>query len=101
MTLIYFAVIMYYKYYGVIATYHSLKQAKKVTHVGESALSLLTPYYLFLFVDIALFLVLIILPKYGSIWKDRASRMSHKVLTCTISASIVLCVFNIWRFMLV
>lgn len=96
MTLIYFAVIMYYKYYGVIATYHSLKQAKKVTHVGESALSLLTPYYLFLFVDIALFLVLIILPKYGSIWKDRASRMSHKVLTCTISASIVLCVFNIW-----
>ncbi|MCG7380035.1 LTA synthase family protein [Paenibacillus sp. ACRSA] len=96
MTLIYFAVIMYYKYYGVIATYHSLKQAKKVTHVGESTLSLLTPYYLFLFVDIALFLVLIILPKYVSIWKDRASRMSRKVLTCTISASFVLCVFNIW-----
>ncbi|WP_458124058.1 LTA synthase family protein [Paenibacillus sp. Z3-2] len=96
MTLIYFAVIMYYKYYGVIATYHSLKQAKKVTHVGESALSLLTPYYLFLFIDIVLFLVLIIQPKYGSIWKKPTLRMSHKVLTCTISASFALCLFNIW-----
>lgn len=69
-SVIYFAVLMYYKYYGVIATYHALEQADKVTKVGESTYSLLDPYYLFIFVDIVVFMFFMFRPKYIAIWKE-------------------------------
>src|SRR5690606_2662549 len=34
-TFLFFAIIMYFKYYGVIATYHSLKQVNQVTAVQK------------------------------------------------------------------
>ncbi len=46
MTLILFAVIMYYKYYGVIVTYLALEQVNQVTAVRNSVFSLMDPYYL-------------------------------------------------------
>lgn len=96
-TVIYFAVLMYYKYYGVIATYHALQQADKVTKVGESTYSLITPYYLFIFVDVVFFLFLMFRPKYISRWKERGTvRMSRPVLTVITAVSIGLCIFNIW-----
>jgi phosphoglycerol transferase MdoB-like AlkP superfamily enzyme len=88
---------MYYKYYGVIATYHALQQADKVTKVGESTYSLITPYYLFIFVDVVFFLFLMFRPKYISLWKERGSvRMSRPVLTVITAVSLGLCLFNIW-----
>ena len=51
-TFLYFAVLMYFKYYGVIVTYHALNQAGKVIQLGESTVSLLDPYYLLVFVDV-------------------------------------------------
>ena len=39
-TFLYFAVLMYFKYYGVIVTYHALNQAGKVIQLGESTVSL-------------------------------------------------------------
>ncbi|MDQ0195723.1 LTA synthase family protein [Paenibacillus wynnii] len=96
-SVIYFAVLMYYKYYGVIVTYHALEQADKVTKVGESTYSLLDPYYLFIFVDIIVFMFYMFRPKYITRWKDRGmKRMNRTVLFSIISVSIALCLFNIW-----
>ncbi|MNO22819.1 Lipoteichoic acid synthase [compost metagenome] len=96
-TLIYFSVLMYYKYYGVIATYHALQQVNKVTHVGESTYSLIAPYYLFIFVDIVFFLFLMFRPKYITGWMKSASiRMNRKVLITLTTVSLGLCTFNIW-----
>ncbi|MGO4376163.1 LTA synthase family protein, partial [Paenibacillus sp. MCAF20] len=44
MTLILFAVLMYYKYYGVIVTYFALAQVNQVTAVKNSVFSLMDPY---------------------------------------------------------
>lgn len=96
-SLIYFSVLMYYKYYGVIATYHALQQVDKVTKVGESTYSLITPYYLFIFVDIVFFLFFMFRSKYIAIWKQRGEiRMNKAVLLLLTCASIALCIFNIW-----
>lgn len=97
-SVIYFAVLMYYKYYGVIATYHALEQADKVTKVGESTYSLLDPYYLFIFVDIVVFMFFMFRPKYIALWKERGMnrRMNRTALFGIISVSLILCVYNIW-----
>lgn len=97
-SVIYFAVLMYYKYYGVIATYHALEQADKVTKVGESTYSLLDPYYLFIFVDIVVFMFFMFRPKYIAIWKERGMnrRMNRTALFGIISVSLAVCVFNVW-----
>ncbi|MRN52896.1 LTA synthase family protein [Paenibacillus monticola] len=97
-TLIYFAVLMYYKYYGVIVTYHALEQAGKVTQVGESTYSLLDPYYLFIFVDIVVFMCYMFRPKYIATWKERGinRHMNRPALFGIISISFALCMFNIW-----
>jgi Phosphoglycerol transferase and related proteins, alkaline phosphatase superfamily len=52
LTGIYFAVIMYYKYFGVIVTYHELRQVNQVSEVNSSVISLMDPYFLFIFTDI-------------------------------------------------
>ena len=41
LTAIFFAAIMYYKYYGVIVTYHALEQVNQVTAVSNSVFSLM------------------------------------------------------------
>ncbi|MEK3981826.1 LTA synthase family protein [Paenibacillus sp. FSL K6-3166] len=97
-SVIYFAVLMYYKYYGIIATYHALQQADKVTKVGESTYSLLDPYYLFIFVDIVVFMFFMFRPKYIAAWKERGMnrRMNRTALLGIISVSLAICVFNVW-----
>ncbi|MFB9274742.1 LTA synthase family protein [Cohnella cellulosilytica] len=96
-TLLYFTVLMYYKYYGVIVTYHALNQADKVAQVGDSTYSLMDPYYLLIFVDI---LVLVFIP----LWlKNRAKGIqlhlrpiSRTALSVLFAVSVVLCFFSIW-----
>ncbi|WP_338044370.1 LTA synthase family protein [Paenibacillus pinistramenti] len=96
-SLIYFAVLMYYKYYGVIPTYHTLQQADKITHVGESTYSLIAPYYLFIFVDLIFFILFMFRPKYIRQWKIKGmKRMSTTALMIITAVSVALCVFNIW-----
>lgn len=97
LTLIYFAVFMYYKYYGVIATYHTLNQAKKITNISESTYSLMTPYYLILFIDITFFVLCMFLPKFITKWKTQGmQRMKRGTLFIIISLSVGICVFNVW-----
>lgn len=96
-TLIYFAVLMYYKYYGVIATYHALQQVDKITKVGESTYSLIAPYYLFIFVDIVFFLFFMFRSKYIAGWKERGMiRVNRGALIAISAVSLGLCLFSIW-----
>lgn len=96
-TLLYFAVLMYYKYYGVIVTYHALEQADKVTKVGESTYSLLDPYYLLIFIDIIIFAFYMFRPKYIARFRSIGMRsVNRTALLATFIVSAALCIFNIW-----
>ncbi len=96
-TLLYFTVLMYYKYYGVIVTYHALNQANKVAQVGDSTYSLMDPYYLLVFVDI---LVLVAIP----LWLRSRTKgfqlqlrpISRKALSVLLVVSVMLCFISIW-----
>ncbi|MFC5649336.1 LTA synthase family protein [Paenibacillus solisilvae] len=96
-TLLYFTVLMYYKYYGIIVTYHAISQADKITKVGESTYSLMDPYYLLIFIDI---IVLIAIP----LWLRNKSRriqinlrpIRKSVLISLFLVSVALCTISIW-----
>jgi len=96
MTLILFAVIMYYKYYGVIVTYHALEQVNQVTAVKNSVFSLMDPYYLFIFTDVIVLAFLLFRPKRVMEWKTNSTRKESKRLVLAIfSISLFLCLFNV------
>ncbi|MNZ72683.1 Lipoteichoic acid synthase 2 [compost metagenome] len=96
MTLILFAVIMYYKYYGVIVTYLALAQVNQVTAVKNSVFSLMDPYYLFIFTDIIIMAVLLFRPKKALNWKkNNTKRESRRLVTALFTISLALCIFNI------
>ncbi|MEK4508664.1 LTA synthase family protein [Paenibacillus sp. FSL K6-2524] len=97
-TAIFFAAIMYHKYYGVIVTYHALEQVNQVTAVSNSVFSLLAPYYLLIFLDI-------IVIGFWAIRKKRLPRtksyfslkkLSTGVIATIFAASLTICIFNIW-----
>ncbi|WP_438348724.1 LTA synthase family protein [Paenibacillus sp. FA6] len=95
-TAIFFAVIMYYKYYGVIVTYHALEQVNQVTAVSNSVFSLLAPYYLFIFTDIILFFLLSFRNKKFKTWKLNISiKRRNKVTSILFVLSLVVCLFNV------
>lgn len=96
MTLILFAVIMYYKYYGVIVTYLALEQVNQVTAVKNSVFSLMDPYYLLIFIDIIIMAVLLFRPKKALNWKRESSKKENKRLVVALfTISVALCLFNI------
>lgn len=97
-TILYFAVLMYYKYYGVIVTYHQLGVADKVTQVGESTYSLIDPYYLLIFVDIIIIGIFMLRPKTISKLKSigMTRRINKRVLSGAFVLSVALCIFSIW-----
>jgi len=57
-TIVYFAVIMYYKYFGIIVTYHALTQIGQVKEVKGSVFQLMHPYFLLIFVDLVVIALL-------------------------------------------
>ncbi|MBB6673517.1 LTA synthase family protein [Cohnella nanjingensis] len=97
-TILYFSVLMYYKYYGIIVTYHALEQADKVAKVGESTYSLLDPYYLLIFIDIIVLGIYMIRPKNIAKLKDLGTRRkaNRTALLGAFIVSAALCVFNVW-----
>ncbi len=75
LTTVYFAVIMYYKYFGIIVTYHALMQIGQVTEVKGSVFQLLHPYFLLIYVDIvAAWLLLGFSGKFRRAWRGLANR---------------------------
>lgn len=96
MTSILFAVIMYYKYYGVIVTYFALAQVNQVTAVKNSVFSLMDPYYLFIYTDIVIMAFLLFKRNKALHWKKESSRKeSKRFVIAMLSVSVVICLFNI------
>lgn len=96
MTSILFAVIMYYKYYGVIVTYFALAQVNQVTAVKNSVFSLMDPYFLFIYTDVVIMMVLMMRRKKGTEWKQAfARRENTRLVLSVLSVSLIICLFNI------
>ncbi|GGG06689.1 LTA synthase family protein [Paenibacillus abyssi] len=93
---IFFAAIMYYKYYGVIVTYHALDQVNQVTAVKNSVFSLMDPYYLFIFTDIIILGYMLFRNKKIASWKNFAAKREKRgVVMALFVLSLVLCFVNI------
>lgn len=96
MTTILFAVIMYYKYYGVIVTYFALAQVNQVTAVKNSVFSLMDPYFLFIFTDILVFAAIWYKKKGDMDWKNKLNTPSSRKLAFSVlTISLIVCLFNI------
>lgn len=96
MTSILFAVIMYYKYYGVIVTYFALAQVNQVTAVKNSVFSLLDPYFLFIYTDVVIMLWLLIKKSAAPNWKLTFNKQANrKWLAGILGVSLGLCLFNV------
>ena len=105
-TAIFFAAIMYYKYYGVIVTYHALEQVNQVTAVENSVFSLLDPYYVLIFIDIIVIGTLLIRAhrtrkrRQAQSMRGRQAtnlRRSHRgVSSALFVLSLALCLLNTW-----
>ncbi|WP_168123102.1 LTA synthase family protein [Paenibacillus sp. HB172176] len=97
MTSILFAVIMYYKYYGVIVTYFALAQVNQVTEVKSSVFSLLAPYYLFIYTDVVVIAALLIVrrKKLHQINQLFARKANQRFVLSLLSLSVAFCLFNV------
>lgn len=96
LTAILFAVIMYYKYFGVIVTYHALEQVNQVTAVKSSVFSLLDPYYLFIFLDIIVLVVVLFRRGLAQNWKRVSqTQLNRAVISVLFIVSLAFCLFNI------
>jgi len=97
-TAIFFAAIMYHKYYGVIVTYHALQQVNQVTAVKNSVFSLLAPYYLLIFLDIVVIGFWLMRRKRAEKFKRlfNFDRVSKSFVGVVLGISLALCIFNIW-----
>ncbi|TFE23402.1 LTA synthase family protein [Cohnella luojiensis] len=96
LTTIYFAVIMYYKYFGVIVTYHALQQVNQVTEVKGSVFSLLHPYFLFVYIDIVAVLLLLISRRFRQWGKSLSMRESNVLVSAVFVLSLSVSVTNVW-----
>jgi lipoteichoic acid synthase len=96
LTTIFFAVIMYYKYFGVIVTYHALKQVNQVTEVKGSVFSLLHPYFLFIYTDIIVMLLLYLNRRFRKWGKSIAVRESSVLISAILFVSLTVSVLNVW-----
>lgn len=96
MTSILFAVIMYYKYYGVIVDYSALQQVNQVTAVSNSVFSLMDPQYLLIYIDVVLMIGLLFFRKKAKEVKQAFTRKENKrVMIAVLSVSFALCLFNV------
>ncbi|WP_214626691.1 LTA synthase family protein [Paenibacillus agaridevorans] len=96
MTSILFAVIMYYKYYGVIVDYSALQQVNQVTAVKNSVFSLMDPQYLLIYIDVVLMIGLLFFRRKAKEVKKAFTRKENKrVMIAVLSVSLALCLFNV------
>ncbi|WP_420818542.1 LTA synthase family protein [Paenibacillus paeoniae] len=96
MTSILFAVIMYYKYYGVIVTYFALAQVNQVTAVKNSVFSLMDPYFLFIYTDVVVLMFLMFRKNRAVEWKNSFKRKENtRFVVGLLTVSLVICLFNV------
>jgi phosphoglycerol transferase MdoB-like AlkP superfamily enzyme len=92
---LFFAVIMYYQYYGVIATYHALDQVNQVTAVTNSVFSLLHPQFLLIFTDVILWFFLLYRHR-KRVFAEKPIRMRKGLTSAIFVLSAALCFFQIF-----
>jgi lipoteichoic acid synthase len=97
LTCIYFAVIMYYKYFGIIVTYHALAQVGQVTEVKGSVFQLMHPYFLLIYIDILAVAVLLICTKKLRSWGRNASGFPYRRAAGAVllAAALGICLLNV------
>ncbi|MCH1639794.1 LTA synthase family protein [Paenibacillus timonensis] len=97
-TAIFFAAVMYHKYYGVIVNYTALQQVNQVAAVKNSVFSLLAPYYLLIFLDIVVIGFWLFRKKRAEKLKAffNLKKASTGVIAGIFGFSLLLCIFNIW-----
>ncbi|GIO87548.1 hypothetical protein J25TS5_44800 [Paenibacillus faecis] len=95
---IFFAAMMYHKYYGVMVTYHALQQVNQVTAVSNSVFSLLAPYYLLIFLDIVVIGFWLFRKKRAEKLKAFFNLKSLRtgIVATVFGISVALCIFNVW-----
>lgn len=96
LTSIFFAAIMYYKYYGVIVTYHALQQANQVTQVNASVMSLMHPYFLLIYTDVVLFYLVYPIVKRRRHWRLPQIHMRKAWAFGLLALSFVICFASVW-----
>ncbi|RXZ82711.1 LTA synthase family protein [Paenibacillaceae bacterium] len=97
LTTVFFAAIMYYKYYGVIVTYHALRQVNQVGEVKDSVFSLIDPQYMLIFIDIIVLSIWFFAGKSMKHWRKRiAGKASRKVVAAAFLVLLTFCFANIW-----
>ncbi|NUU60166.1 LTA synthase family protein [Paenibacillus agri] len=96
-TAIFFAAIMYFKYYGVIVTYHAAEQVNQVTAVRNSVFSLMDPYYLLIFTDVIVLGFYFFFNKNGRDYKKKKINLGSGKgrFSILFAVSLALCLFNI------
>ncbi|MGG1313809.1 LTA synthase family protein [Cohnella laeviribosi] len=99
LTTVYFAVIMYYKYFGVIVTYHALQQVGQVTEVKSSVFSLLHPYFLLIYVDIVVLFILLLVSRNVRAWGRSLAVREPRSATAAVGVlSLAMCVASIYPY---
>ncbi|WP_237167945.1 LTA synthase family protein [Paenibacillus yonginensis] len=96
LTGLFFAVIMYHKYYGVIATYHALQQVNQVTAVSNSVFSLLAPYYLLIFLDIVVIGIYLIRRARRNKHQEPPRRTNRGLVSTVFVLALAVCLLNTW-----
>lgn len=92
---IFFAAIMYHKYYGVIVTYKALAQVGQVFQVRASVMSLTAPYYLLMFIDVVAFLVLYYTRSSFKDWIKRPTFLDRRLAATILAVSLLASYANI------
>ncbi|NQX60767.1 LTA synthase family protein [Paenibacillus qinlingensis] len=91
MTVLFFALVIYYKHFGVIATYHVLTQAKQVGAVKKSIFSVIEPQYLLFFLDIVIVAFFAFFKPKTREWKP----LSMKIVASVACFSLLLCALSV------
>jgi phosphoglycerol transferase MdoB-like AlkP superfamily enzyme len=95
-TSIYFAAIMYYKYYGVIVNYSALRQANQVVEVKASVFDLMHPYFLLIFLDIVIMTIVFLFNKRSREWGKPRKTLPRWIAGTGFALSLLVCSTTVW-----
>lgn len=98
LTAVYFAVIMYYKYFGIIVTYHALAQVGQVGEVKGSVFQLMHASFLLIFVDIVLIGLALTFYRRSRGWAKLSAVRAPRIASAVLLVTAVACsVVTIWK----
>ncbi|WP_336604272.1 LTA synthase family protein [Paenibacillus sp. MMS18-CY102] len=98
LTAVYFAVIMYYKYFGIIVTYHALAQVGQVGEVKGSVFQLMHPSFLLIFIDIVAIALTLTFSKKARSWAAiSAARLPRPVTASLLTVAAAAALITVWQ----